>query len=54
MNDTTFDFEYRSAIRMFEEQAALHPDRDAVVSSRIGLSYEMLNELANKVANSLC
>lgn len=53
MNDTTFDFEYRSAIKMFEEQAALHPDRDAVVSSRIGLSYEMLNELANKVANSL-
>lgn len=53
MNETTFNYEYRSVIKMFEEQAALHPERDAVVTSKVGLDYEMLNEQANKVANSL-
>lgn len=53
MIDTTFEYEYRSVVRMFEEQAVLYPERDAIVTSRIGLNYEMLNELANKMANSL-
>lgn len=44
---------FESVIQKIEAQAELHPDKTAVVSSRGSYSYKELNEVANKVANSL-
>lgn len=53
MNDTTDVFPFVSVVSMFEENVKNHPDKLAVVSTETCLTYRMLNEMANRVANSL-
>lgn len=53
INDTTEDFEYRSVIELFEQQAKAHPDRLAVVTPTERVTYAQLDEMSNRVANYL-
>ncbi len=45
--------EFESVVRMFEKQAAAHPDRTAVTGNRFSLSYADLDDYSNRVANAL-
>ena len=40
-------------IDMFEEQVKLHPDKVAVIHNGNKITYQMLNEKANKLAGKL-
>lgn len=53
INDTRWDYEFSSTVEMFEKQAAAHPDRLAVVSSQMSMTYEEMNETCNRIANLL-
>ncbi|MCR4740110.1 MAG: amino acid adenylation domain-containing protein [Lachnospiraceae bacterium] len=47
------DKDFISVITRFEEEACLHPHKEAVVSSKGSFTYEELNAAANRIANSL-
>ncbi len=53
LNDTTWEFEFSSTVQMFEDQVAAHPDRLAVTSTQISMTYDELNETCNRIANLL-
>lgn len=52
-NETFYEAAYESVVRMFERQAAVHPDQTAVISGGESRSYAQLNADANRVANVL-
>ncbi|MDO6435720.1 amino acid adenylation domain-containing protein [Flavitalea sp. BT771] len=53
-NRTEQAFQNRTSIlSLFEEQAALYPDREAVVFEATRMTYKQLNEKANQLANYL-
>ena len=52
-NDTAYPVEPVSVNRLFEAQAAAHPERVAVISDNRKLTYGELNALANRTAHSL-
>ena len=52
-NDTTFAFDFLPVTDMLERQAALLPDKAAVVSTAGSLTYDGLNRSANRVAHAL-
>lgn len=53
INDTKEGFEYCSVIEMFEKQVKKNPERIAVVTPTSKITYVKLNEMANRVANTL-
>ncbi|MDO4489140.1 MAG: amino acid adenylation domain-containing protein [Eubacteriales bacterium] len=53
INDTKEDFEYCSVIEMFERQVRKNPGKTAVITPTGKITYARLNEMANRVANSL-
>lgn len=53
INDTTEDYEYRSVIELFEEQARKAPDKLAVVTPTERIHYAQLDAMSNRVANFL-
>ena len=52
-NQTAWPVRDIPAAHLFEEQAALHPDKVAVIAGDEQLTFSELNERANRVANSL-
>lgn len=52
-NDTSKEWEYRSALELFEKQADENPDNTAVLTSDSEISYEELNFMANQEAHYL-
>ena len=52
-NDTAFEFEFVPVTKLFETQAAAHPDKTAVVCGGDTLTYSELNARANRIANAL-
>jgi len=53
-NDNTVDYDKSlTMIDMFEEQVKLHPDKVAVIHNGNKITYQMLNEKANKLAGKL-
>ncbi|MDE5699144.1 MAG: amino acid adenylation domain-containing protein [Lachnospiraceae bacterium] len=52
-NDTDYEVEQTTANILFERQAALYPDRTAVIACGVSLTFRELNENANKIANHL-
>ncbi len=44
---------FRSIVNLVEKHAVLTPDKTAVAGGRISLSYQELNEYANRLANAL-
>lgn len=54
LNDTTVDYSYeKTIVEQFEEQVLLHPDRMAIISEGIQLTYKDLNDKANTLAHYL-
>ncbi|MBQ8970425.1 MAG: amino acid adenylation domain-containing protein [Lachnospiraceae bacterium] len=53
INDTAWPVEFKPVSALFEEQVTKHPDRPAVVSSGLSLTYAELNDSANRIANAL-
>ena len=53
LNDTAWDFEYKSAVDMFTEHVNKNPEKMAVVSTQVSFSYGELNEMSNRIANIL-
>ena len=53
LNDTTWPLTFTPVTALFEEQVAAHPDRLAVVSTGVSMTYAELNEAANRIANTL-
>lgn len=53
LNDTSYPVQFLPVSKMFEERVKEHPDKLAVVSSSISMTYEELNEMANRIANAL-
>ncbi len=53
LNDTSWPVEFKPVSVLFEEQVRKHPDRTAVVGDGISMTYEELNDAANRVANAL-
>ena len=47
-----FAFEFRPVTELFEEQVKLHPEKCAVVSGKESITYALLNERANRIANA--
>lgn len=52
-NDTDFPFSDLPLHRLFEQTAAIHPDRKALTDENGELTFEMLNRKANQVARVL-
>ena len=52
-NETDYEVEQVTANILFERQAALYPDRAAVIACGVSLTFRELNENANKIANHL-
>ena len=52
-NDTDYPVELVSVNRLFEGQAAAHPDRLALIAAGEKLTYDALNRAANRVARAL-
>ncbi|MFI7099489.1 amino acid adenylation domain-containing protein [Streptomyces sp. NPDC050161] len=52
-NDTAAPVDPRSFPEMFEEQARLHPDREALIAGPHRLTYRQVNVLANRLAHHL-
>ena len=52
-NDTDYPIELVNVNKLFEAQAAAHPERTAVISCGKSLTYGELNERANRIARSL-
>ena len=52
-NETDYEVEQTTANILFERQAALYPDRAAVIACGVSLTFRELNENANKIANHL-
>ncbi len=52
-NETDASVEQTTANLLFERQAALHPDKTAVIANGEKRSFRELNENANKIANRL-
>jgi len=52
-NATDHEVEQVTANVLFERQAALHPDKTAVIACDKSLTFRELNENANKIANHL-
>ena len=46
LNDTTWPLTFTPVTALFEEQVAAHPDRLAVVSTGVSMTYAELNEAA--------
>ena len=53
LNDTSWPVEFKPVSLLFEEQVRKHPDRIAVVGGGISMTYEELNDAANRIANAL-
>ncbi len=53
LNDTAWPASFTPVSKLFEKQAEAHPDRLAVATSRMSMTYEELNEEANRAANIL-
>lgn len=53
LNDTVWPVSFTPVSKMFEKQADEHPDRLAVVTSHMSMTYGELNETANRAANVL-
>ena len=53
LNDTFWPVEFKPVSFLFEEQVRKHPDRTAVVGDGVSMTYEELNDAANRVANAL-
>ncbi len=53
LNDTAWNFEFKPAADMFEEQVRQNPEKLAVVTSQVSFTYEELNEFSNRIANML-
>lgn len=52
-NETDYEVEQTTANVLFERQAALHPDKTAVIACGRSLTFRELNENANRIANHL-
>lgn len=52
-NETDHEVEQTTANVLFERQAALCPDKTAVIACGVSLTFRELNENANKIANHL-
>ena len=52
-NETDYAVEQTTANILFERQAALYPDKTAVIACGKSLTFRELNENANKIANHL-
>ena len=52
-NETDYAVEQTTANVLFERQAALYPDKTAVIACGRSLTFRELNENANKIANRL-
>ncbi len=52
-NATEVEIPYTTCNKLFEAQAAKHPDKTAVIADNVSLTYTELNENANRVAHSL-
>lgn len=52
-NETDYEVEQVTANVLFERQAALHPDKTAVIACGKSLTFRELNENSNKIANHL-
>ena len=52
-NETDYEVEQTTANLLFERQAALYPDKTAVIACGTSLTFRQLNENANKIANYL-
>ena len=52
-NETDYEVEQTTANILFERQAALYPDKTAVIACGVSLTFRELNENANKIANHL-
>ena len=52
-NETDYEVEQVTANVLFERQAALYPDKTAVIACGKSLTFRELNENANKIANYL-
>ncbi|MCR4655384.1 MAG: amino acid adenylation domain-containing protein [Lachnospiraceae bacterium] len=53
LNDTSWESPFRPAASLFEEQALAHPEKLAVVSTAVSMTYGELNESVNRIANAL-
>jgi len=53
LNDTVCEQETENVVARFEHQVRLHPNKLAVAGSQKIMSYENLNEKANRVAHAL-
>lgn len=52
-NDTEVPIEQTTCNKLFERQVAANPDKTAVIANKISLTYQQLNENANRIAHSL-
>lgn len=52
-NQTTFPVKFRPAHKLFEEQAAINPNKLAFVAGNERLTYDELNKISNRLAHSL-
>lgn len=52
-NDTRYDFLFRPVTELFEEQVRKNPHRTAVIAGKESLTYEELNQRANRIAHVL-
>lgn len=53
VNRTEVPVEIVSVNRLFERQAALHPDKTAVIAAGESMTFDELNRLANRAAHAL-
>ena len=53
LNATEVQVDSITCNRLFEEQAALHPDKTAVIANKESITYRELNENANRIAHCL-
>lgn len=52
-NDTRYHVPFRPVTELFEEQVRKNPDRTAVIAGKESLTYEELNQRANRIAHVL-
>ncbi len=53
LNDTFWEVSFKPVAALFEAQALANPERLAVVSTAVSMTYGELNEAANRIANAL-
>ena len=53
LNDTVWDAPFETVGALFESRVREHPERIAAAGTRLALTYEELNDYANRVANAL-